>query len=58
MEEAPNYLNHNGVLAAEIGPRLASLIKSEGSSGLDWFSFKSQDAYLKKDCMFTYRKQE
>jgi|6_EtaG_2_1085325.scaffolds.fasta_scaffold13893_2 ribosomal protein L3 glutamine methyltransferase len=52
IEEAPDYLNAGGMLAAEIGPRLPNLIKSVYSHlKFEWFKYQN------KDWIFSWRKK-
>jgi len=51
IDEAPNYLNPRGMLAAEIGPRLPDVIKALYSHlKFKWFKFKN------KDFIFSWKK--
>ena len=44
IEQAPDYLNSEGTLAAEIGPRLPDVIKALYSHlKFEWFKFKNND---------------
>ena len=53
IDEAPDYLNPEGMLAAEIGHRLPNLIKSVYDHlKFEWFKYKD------RDWIFTWRKNE